>query len=176
MSQGAIISLNKNTLEKKEGGCRGRREAKKKKRKNQKESIVSERRLLHQIEMCTQNTREGECACNVCREGFTKQIRGSEGGLAVFNIHDLCREKLKDRCSNIIWMHLGADWPGRRVGWHLLLAKHRVPVLIITLFHSTLSACSVVNLLCFCVFIVFFTLLLFCSVFFTFLTPEVKCA
>lgn len=36
-------------------------------------------------------------------------------------------------------MHLGADWLSRQAGWYLLLAKPRVPLLIIMLFYSNMS-------------------------------------
>lgn len=80
MSQGAIVSLNKNTLEN-EGGCWGSRDAAWRRETHLKESIVSVRKLLHQIEMCAQNGREGECVHG--------ERRGSGGGLSVFNILDL---------------------------------------------------------------------------------------
>lgn len=64
-----------------------------------KGSIVSERKLPHQTEECTENTREGECASEGGREG-----------LSVFNILDLCRTISKTDArisSESIWVLTG---------------------------------------------------------------------
>lgn len=155
MSQGAIVSLNKNTLEN-EGGCWGSRGAARRKETYLKESIVSERKLLHQIEMCTQNTREGECACEG-KDSQSESERGSAGGLSVFNILELCRKISKTDAR--ISFECRLAWQAGRLALVAGQAQSPRPDHYVVSCHSvSLLHCQSVLFFCFIAFSFFFLL------------------
>lgn len=141
--------------------------------KNPKEFTVWEKSCFTKLKY-VHKTPEGE---HVFVSKDSQSEGGSEWGLSVFNILDLCWKisKTDARISfECIWVLTGLA--GRLAGtccWPIT-----VPILIIMLAHSTLSACSVANLLCLFSCVCFIISLIFHITLFLFVlfSPEVKCA